>query len=160
MKSIIQKIVFLQILFYNICCCYPTSRRGRIWETVDKLTSELPNVVSLLHGRTSLGKMSWTDINSLVKNVIGEVDDISQDLGEMKEEFEDHAMGFIGATVTLGLFSALALLLLCLFAMRLRKGAMKPRGGSLPTSNLENIRRSNFPHSIVTRLGQIFPQNF
>ena len=117
-------------------------------------------MVSLLHGRTSLGKMSWTDINSLVKNVIGEVDDISQDLGEMKEEFEDHAMGFIGATVTLGLFSALALLLLCLFAMRLRKGAMKPRGGSLPTSNLENIRRSNFPHSIVTRLGQIFPQNF
>ena len=93
MKIIIQKIVFLQILFYNICCCYPTSRRGRIWETVDKLTSELPNVVSLLHGRTSLGKMSWTDINSLVKNVIGEVDDISQDLGEMKEEFEDHAMG-------------------------------------------------------------------
>ena len=107
-----MKIVFMQILFYNMCYCYPTSRRGRIWETVDKLTSELPNVVSLLHGRTSLGKMSWTDINSLVKNVIGEVDDISQDLGEMKEEFEDHAMGFIGATVTLGLFSALALLLI------------------------------------------------
>ena len=87
-----MKTVFLQILFYNMCYCYPTSRRGRIWETVHKLTWELPNVVSLLHGRTSLCKMSWTDINSLVKNIIGEVDDISQDLGEMKEEFEYHAI--------------------------------------------------------------------
>ena len=51
-------------------------------------------------------------------------------------------MGFVGATVTLGLFSALALLLLCLFAMRTRKGAIKPRGGTHPTSNLENIRRN------------------
>ena len=142
MKIIIQKIVFLQILFYNICCCYPTSKRSRIWETVDKLTSELPNVVSLLHGRTSLSKMSWTDINSLVKSVIGEVDDISQDLGEMKEEFEDHAMGFIGVTVTLALFSALALLLLCLLAIRMRKRVAKSRGGTFPVSNLEGIRRN------------------
>ena len=142
MKIVIQKIAFLQILFYNICCCYPTSRRGRIWETVDKLTSELPNVVSLLHGCTSLGKMSWTDITALVKNVIGEVDDISQDLGEMKEEFEDHAMGFIGVTVTLDLFSALAHLLLCHFAIRMRKGVTKPRGGTFPVSSLEGIRRN------------------
>ena len=68
--------------------------------------------------------MSWTDINNLVKSVIGEVDDISQDLGEMKEEFEDHAMGFIGVTVTLALFSALALLLLCLFAIKRKKGLL------------------------------------
>ena len=107
MKMIIQKIVFLQMYFYNICCCYPASKRNRMWEAVDKLSLELSSVISLLHGRTSLSKMSWTDINSLVKNVIREVDDISQDLGEMKEEFEDHGMGFIGATVTLGLFSAL-----------------------------------------------------
>ena len=58
-----------------------------MWEAVDKLSSELPSVISLLHGHTSLSKMSWSDINSLVKSVIGEVDDICQDLGEMKGEF-------------------------------------------------------------------------
>ena len=52
-----------------------------MWEAVDKLSSELPSVISLLNGHTSLSKMSWSDINSLVKSVIGEVDDISQDLG-------------------------------------------------------------------------------
>ena len=132
MKIIIQKIVFLQILFYNICRCYPASKRNRIWETVDKLSSELPSVISLLHGRTSLSRMSWTDINNLVKNVIGEVDDISQYLGEMKEEFEDHAMGFIGVTVTLTLYAVLALLLLCLLAIRMRKRVTKSRGGTFP----------------------------
>ena len=87
MKMVIQKIVFLQMYFYNICCCYPASKRNMMWEAVDKLSSDLPSVISLLHGRTSLSKMSWTDINNLVKSVIGEVNDISQDLGEMKEEF-------------------------------------------------------------------------
>ena len=86
--------------------------------------------------------MSWTDINSLVKSVIGEVDDISQDLGEMKEEFEDHVMGFIGVTVTLALFTVLALLLLCLLAIRMRKRVAKSRSGTFPVSNLEGIRRN------------------
>ena len=125
-----MKIILVQILFCNICYGLTASKRGRIWDTVDKLTSELPNVVNLLNGRTSIGKMSWRDINSLVKNVIGEVDHISEDLSEVKKDFQEHAMGFVGATVTLGLFSALALLLLYLFAMRMRKGAMKPRGGT------------------------------
>ncbi len=74
--------------------------------------------------------------------MIGEVDHISEDLSEVKEDFQEHAMGFVGATVTLGLFSVLSLLLLCLFAKKMRKGAMKPRGGTLPTSNVENIRRN------------------
>ena len=66
-----MKIIRVQILFCNICYGYTASKRGRIWDTVDKLTSELPNVVNLLNGRTSIGKMSWRDINSLVKNGIG-----------------------------------------------------------------------------------------
>ena len=53
-----------------------------MWDTADKLASELPHVVDLLNGRTSIGKMSWRDINSLVKDVIGEVDHISEDLEE------------------------------------------------------------------------------
>ena len=81
------KIVLQQVLFCNICCCYTASKRSRIWDTVDKLTSELPNVVNLLNGRTFIGKMSWRDIISLVKNVIGEVDHISEGLDEVKEEF-------------------------------------------------------------------------
>ena len=84
MKMIIQKILFLEMYFYNICCCYPVSKRNRMWESVDQLSSQLPNVISLLQGHTTLNKMSWSDINSLVKSVIGEMDDISQDLGEMK----------------------------------------------------------------------------
>ena len=142
MKMIIQKIVFLEMYFYNICCCYPVSKRNRMWEAVDKLSSELPSVISLLHGHTSLSKMSWSDINSLVKSVIGEVDDISQDLGEMKGEFEDHALGFIGVTVTLALFTVLALLLLCLLAIRMRKRVAKSRDGSFPVSSLEGIRKN------------------
>ena len=141
MKMIIQKIVFLEMYFYKICRCYPVSKRNRMWEAVDKLSSELPSVISLLHGHTSLSKMSWSDINSLVKSVIGEVDDISQDVGEMKGEFEDHALGFIGVTVSLALFTVLALILLCLLALRIRRKTAKSRGNSLPVSNLEGIRR-------------------
>ena len=40
------------------------------------LSSQLPNVISLLQGHTTLNKMSWTDINNLVKSVIGEMDDM------------------------------------------------------------------------------------
>ena len=127
---------------YKICCCSPASKRNRMWEAVDKLSSELPSVISLLHGHTSLSKMSWSDINSLVKSVIGEVDDISQDLGKMKGEFEDHALGFIGVTVTLALFTVLALLLLCLLAIRMRRRAAKSRGGSFPVSSLEGIKKN------------------
>ena len=82
------------------------------------------------------------DINSLVKDVIGEVDHISEDLDEVKDEFQEHAIGFVGATVTLSLRSARALLLPCLFAMKMRKKIGKPIGGNFPTSNLENIRRN------------------
>ena len=112
-----------------------------MWDTVDKLASELPHVVDLLNGRTSIGKMSWRDINSLVKDVIGEVDHISEDLDEVKDEFQENANGFVGAIVTLSLFSALALLLLCLFAMKMRKRTGKP-SGTLPTSNLESTLRN------------------
>ena len=141
-KMIIMNIILMQILLCSLCCGYTASERGKIWNTVDKLASELHNVVDLLNGRTSIEKMSWTDINSLVKHVIGEVDHISEDLEEVKDEFQEHAIGFVGATVTLSLLSALALLLLCLFAMKMRKKFGKPRGGTLPTSNLESIRRN------------------
>ena len=60
-------------------------KRGIMWDTVDKLASELPHVVDLVTGRTSIGKMSWRDINSLVEDVIGEVDQISEDLEEVKD---------------------------------------------------------------------------
>ena len=139
---IILNIILMQMFLCSLCHGYTASRKGRIWDTVDKLTSELPNVVDLLNGRTSIGKMSWADINSLVKHVIGEVDHISEDLGEVKDEFQGHAMGFVGATVTLSLFSALALLLLCLLAVKMKKKFGKPRSGTLPTSNLESIRRN------------------
>ena len=141
-KMIILIIILMQMFLCSLCHGYTASRKGRIWDTVDKLASELPNVVDLLNGRTSIGKMSWADINSLVKHVIGEVDHISEDLGEVKDEFQDHAMGFVGATVTLSLFSALALLLLCLLAVKMKKKFGKPRSGTLPTSNLESIRRN------------------
>ena len=141
-KMIILILILMQMFLCSLCHGYTASRKGRIWDTVDKLASELPNVVDLLNGRTSIGKMSWADINSLVKHVIGEVDHISEDLGEVKDEFQDHAMGFVGATVTLSLFSALALLLLCLLAMKMKKKFGRPRSGTLPTSNLERIRRN------------------
>ena len=61
----------------------------------------------------------------------------------MKDDLEQHAMGFVGATVTLALFSGLALLLICLFAMRMRKKRGRSRSNTGPlTSNLENIRRN------------------
>ena len=69
---------------------------------------------------------SWSDINSLVKNVIGEVEDISEDLEGIQDEFQEHAIGFVGVTVTLSLLSALAFLLLCLCAMRIRKKLGRP----------------------------------
>ena len=137
-----MNIVLMQILLFSLCCGYTASRRGKMWDTVDKLASELPHVVDLLNGRTSTGKMSWRDINSLVKDVIGEVDHISEDLDEVKDKFQEHAIGFVGATVTLSLLSALPLLLLCLFAMKMRNKSGKPRGGTLPTSNLKSIRRN------------------
>ena len=47
-------------------------------------------MVDSLTGRTSIGKMSWRDINSLFKDVIREVDHISDDLDEVKEEGPEH----------------------------------------------------------------------
>ena len=113
-----------------------------MWDSVNQLSSQLPNVISLLQGHTSLSKMSWTDINGIVKSVLGEMDDMSHDLGEMKGEFENHALSFIGVTVSLALFTVLALILLCLLALRIRRKAAKSRGNSLPVSNLEGIRRN------------------
>ena len=92
-----------------------------MWEAVDNVASDLPYMVDLLKGKTSIGKLSWPEINTLVKNVIGQVEDISEDVEEVKDEFEEHAMGLVGATVTLSIFSAVALVLICLFAMRMRK---------------------------------------
>ena len=128
--------------FYNICYCYPVSKKSRMWDSVNQLSSHLPNVISLLQGHTTLNKMSWTDINSLVKSVIGEMDDMSHDLGEMKGEFENHALSFIGVTVSLALFTVLALILLCLLALRMRRKTAKSRGNSFPVSSLEGIRRN------------------
>ena len=87
-KMIIMNIVLMQILLCSLCCGYTASRRGKMWDTADKLASELPHVVDLLNGRTSIGKMSWRDINSLVKDVIEEMDHISEDLEEVKNEFQ------------------------------------------------------------------------
>ena len=128
--------------FYNICYCYPVSKKSRMWDSVNQLSSQLPNVISLLQGHTSLSKMSWTDINGIVKSVLGEMDDMSHDLGEMKGEFENHALSFIGVTVSLALFTVLALILLCLLALRMRRKTAKSRGNSLPVSSLEGIRRN------------------
>ena len=88
-----MNIVLMQISPCSLCCGYTASRRGKMWDTVDKLASELPHVVDLLNGRISIGKMSWRDINSLVKDVIGEVDHISEDLDEVNEEFQEHVIG-------------------------------------------------------------------
>ena len=142
-----MKVVLMQILFCNICCCYTASKRGRIWDTVDKLALELPHMVYLLNGRTSIGKMSWRDINSLVKDVIGEVDHISEDLDEVKDEFQEHAIGYVGATVTLSLISALALLLLCLFAMKMRKklGSLEVVLSLTPTLKVSGGICKSFP---------------
>ena len=62
--------------------------------------------------------------------------------GEMKREFENHALSFIGVTVSLALFTVLALILLCLLALRMRRKTANPRGNSLPVSSLEGIRRN------------------
>ena len=97
-----------------------------MWDSVNQFSSQLPNVISLLQGHTSLSKMSWTDINGIVKSVLGEIDDMSQDLGEMKGEFENHALSFIGVTVSLALFTVLALILLCLLALRTRRKLPSP----------------------------------
>ena len=114
-----------------------------MWEAVDNIDSDLPYMVDLLKGKTSIGKLSWPEINTLVKNVIGQVDDVSENVEEVKDDLEQHAMGFVGATVTLALFSGLALLLICLFAMRMRKKRGRSRSNTgPPTSNLENIRRT------------------
>ena len=113
-----------------------------MWDSVNQLSSQLPNVMSLLQGHTSVSKLSWTDINGIVKSVLGEMDDMSHDLGEMKGEFENHALSFIGVTVSLALFTVLALILLCLLALRIRRKNAKSRGNSLPVSNLEGIRRN------------------
>ena len=67
--------------FYETCYCYPVSKKSRMWDSVNQISSQLPNVISLLQGHTSLSKMSWTDINGIVKSVLGEMDDMSHDLG-------------------------------------------------------------------------------
>ena len=114
-----------------------------MWEAMDNVASDIPYMVDLLKGKTSIGKLSWPEINTLVKNVIGQVEDVSENVEEVKDEFEEHAMGFVGATVTLSLFSALALLLNCLFAIRMRNRRGRSRSNTgPPTSNLENIRRN------------------
>ena len=128
--------------FYETCYCYPVSKKSRMWDSVNQISSQLPNVISLLQGHTSLAKMSWSDINGIVKSVLGEIDDMSHDLGEMKGEFENQALSFIGVTVSLALFTVLALILLCLLALRMRRKTAKSRGNSFPVSSLEGIRRN------------------
>ena len=127
------------------CLCHgltSPSKRGRIWEAVDSVSSDLPYMVDLLKGKTQIGRLSWSEINTFVKNLIGQVDEVSESVGEVQEDLEEHAMGFVGATVTLDLFSGLIFLLICLFAVRMRKKRGRSRSNTPPTSNLENIRRN------------------
>ena len=138
--SIVKAV--LCVTFFCLCHGWTSPRkRGRIWEAVDSVSSDLPYMVDLLKGKTSIGRLSWSEINTFVKNLIGQVDEVSESVGEVQEDLEEHAMGFVGATVTLALFSGLILLLICFFAVRMKKRG-RTRSNTPSTSNLENIRRN------------------
>ena len=73
--------VVLYVTSFSLCHGWSSSkRRGRMWEAVDNVASDLPYMVDLLKGKTSIGKLSWPEINTLVKNVIGQVDDVSENV--------------------------------------------------------------------------------
>ena len=53
--------------------------------------------------------MTWPQINSLVKGVIAQMEDIDEDVTELKEGFENHGIAYISTVVVLSLVAVAAL---------------------------------------------------
>ena len=118
----------------------PKGRRAKIWDGAAIALAAVPDVVGLYQGKTSLGSMTWPQINNLVKGVISQTEEIDDDVMGLKEGFESHGIAYISTVVVLGLMVVGALVLICLNFARLRELFGKARNG-LP-SNLEGIRKT------------------
>ena len=94
----------------------PRGRRGKLWEGVETALAATPDMMKFYQGKTSLGDMTWLQINHLVKGVISQMEQIDDGLLELKEEVEGHGVAYICTVVVVGLLVAGTVILICLEA--------------------------------------------
>ena len=136
MNPHLQLLCFL--LWVNHSLCFPKNRK--MWNSLDMAIGNLPNIVDVYSGERSLGKMGWPEINSLVKAILNQLEVAQDNMMELKDDFEDHSVGFISTIVILGFLSIFAMVLICLNSVRLRKLFGRVKNG-LPPS-LDGVRRN------------------
>ena len=110
------------ILFVTVALCMvispvagkPRGRRGKLWEGVETALVATPDVMKFYQGKTSLGDMTWPQINHLVKGVISQMEQIDDGLLELKEEVEGHGIAYICTVVVMGLLVAGTVILIFL----------------------------------------------
>ena len=54
--------------------------------------------------------MGWPEINSLVKEILNQLEVAEDNVMELKDDFENHSVGFISTIVILGFFSIFAMI--------------------------------------------------
>lgn len=99
------------ILFMAVALCVvrtpvagrPKGKRGKMWDGVETALAAAPDIVRFYQGKTSLGSMTWPQINHLVKGVISQMEEIDNGLLELKEEVEGHGVAYICTVVVVGL---------------------------------------------------------
>ena len=117
-----------------------TLTRSRFRRNAGTIASSVPEIADFLEGKLNLGSMSWAQINQVVKGVVSQSDYVGEDLDEVKDEFESHALAYVATVVVLTLLALVALLLVAFNSMRLRHLFGKIKNG--PPSNLEVIRKN------------------
>ena len=139
-----EAMLLLMLVQYGtwiqVAVAAPKGRRVKFGEGIATVLTNVPEVVELLNGKTSLGSMSWTQINSLVKGVMNQVERIGEEVEETKNEVMHHGMAYIVTVVTLSLIVTATLLLICLHSAKIKMLIGRARQG-IP-SNLEGIRRN------------------
>ena len=63
-------------------------RRSRFWNDVGSAISHIPEVANFFDGKISIGSMTWSQINHLVKRVVSQIENVSEEVEEVKEDFK------------------------------------------------------------------------
>lgn len=106
-----------------------SNKFSRTWNGVVNVLNTIPEIEDIFSGRTTIGKLSWGQINDSVIKVLKEIDNVSTDLEEAQDSIESHSTNYIVAVCLLAICSVFALFLGCFHFAKLRGALIKFRRG-------------------------------